>query len=110
MFTFKTAQKVYDIAGIKVGGQPGENPPLMITSMFHNKDKIIVDRKGNFDRQRAREIIENQERLSEVTGIPSMVAMVANSPEEAKLYIDFFLETTEMPFGIDMWVAEQRAK
>jgi tetrahydromethanopterin S-methyltransferase subunit H len=39
-----------------------------------------------------------------------MVAMVANSPEEAKIYIDFFLETTTMPFGIDMWVAEQRAK
>jgi len=35
---------------------------------------------------------------------------VANSPEEAKIYIDFFLETTDMPFGIDMWVAEQRAK
>lgn len=110
MFTFKTAQKTYDISGIKVGGQPGENPPLMITSMFHNKDKIVVDRKGNFDRQRAKEIIENQEKMSEVTGIPSMVAMVANSPEEAKTYIDFFLETTRMPFGIDMWVAEQRAK
>lgn len=110
MFTFKTAQKTYEISGIKVGGQPGENPPLMITSMFHNKDKIVVDRKGNFDRQRAKEIIENQEKMSEVTGIPSMVAMVANSPEEAKTYIDFFLETTGMPFGIDMWVAEQRAK
>lgn len=110
MFTFKTVQKVFDIAGIKVGGQPGENPPLMITSMFHNKDKIVVDRKGNFDRQLAKEIIENQKKMSEITGIPSMVAMVANSPEEAKIYIDFFLETTDMPFGIDMWVAEQRAR
>jgi tetrahydromethanopterin S-methyltransferase subunit H len=110
MFTFKTQQKVFDLAGIKIGGQPGENPPLMITSMFHNKDKIVLDRKGNFDRQRAVEIIRKQEEMSDITGIPSMVAMVANSPEEAKIYIDFFLETTSMPFGIDMWVAEQRAK
>ncbi|MGD0282123.1 MAG: tetrahydromethanopterin S-methyltransferase subunit H [Dissulfurispiraceae bacterium] len=110
MFSFKTKQKVFDIGGIKVGGQPGENPPLMITSMFHNKDKIVRDRKGNFDRQRAIEIIEKQTVMSEITGIPSMVAMVANSPEEAKIYIDFFLETTSMPFGIDMWVAEQRAR
>ncbi|HKN19011.1 MAG TPA: hypothetical protein VJW95_04375, partial [Dissulfurispiraceae bacterium] len=110
MFTFKTKQKVYDFAGIKVGGQPGENPPLMITSMFHNKDKIVQDRKGNFDRQRAKEIIRKQEEMTDVTGIPSMVAMVANSPDEAKTYIDFFLETTAMPFGIDMWVAEQRTK
>jgi len=110
MFTFQTPQKVFNIGGIKIGGQPGENPPVMITSMFHNKDKIIQDRKGNFDRQKAKEIIKRQEELSAITGIPSMVAMVANSPEEAKIYIDFFLETSNMPFGIDMWVAEQRAK
>ncbi len=110
MFTFQTPQKVFNIGGIKIGGQPGENPPVMITSMFHNKDKIVQDRKGNFDRQKAKEIIKRQEDLSAITGIPSMVAMVANSPEEAKIYIDFFLETSNMPFGIDMWVAEQRAK
>ncbi|MGD0883458.1 MAG: tetrahydromethanopterin S-methyltransferase subunit H [Thermodesulfovibrionales bacterium] len=110
MFSFTKAQKIFDINGTKIGGQPGENPPLMISSMFHNKDKIVHDRKGNFDRARAKEIIKTQEELSHVTGIPGMVAMVANSPEEAKIYIDFFLETTDMPFGIDMWVAEQRAK
>ncbi len=110
MFQFKTAQKVFDFGGIKIGGQPGENPPLMISSMFHNKDKIVQDRKGNFDRERAKELIKKQEELSDITGVPGMVAMVANSPEEAKIYIDFFLETTNMPFGIDMWVAEQRAK
>jgi tetrahydromethanopterin S-methyltransferase subunit H len=110
MFSFTKAQKIFDINGIKIGGQPGENPPLMISSMFHNKDKIVHDRKGNFDRERAKEIIKKQEELSRVTGIPGMVAMVANSPEEAKIYVDFFLETTDMPFGIDMWVAEQRAK
>jgi len=110
MFTFEKEQKIFDLSGIKIGGQPGENPPLMISSMFHNKDKIVQDRKGNFDRTRAKEIIHQQEEMSRVTGIPGMVAMVANSPEEAKIYIDFFLETTDMPFGIDMWVAEQRAK
>ena len=110
MFRFQKAQKTFTFSGIKIGGQPGENPPLMISSMFHNKDRIVRDRKGDFDRERAKEIIKKQEELSEVTGIPGMVAMVANSPEEAKIYTDFFLETTNMPFGIDMWVAEQRAK
>lgn len=110
MFRFQTPQTVFDFNGIKVGGQPGENPPLMISSMFHNKDRIVRDRKGNFDREKAKEIILRQEELTRVTGIPGMVAMVANTPEEAKIYIDFFLETTGMPFGIDMWVAEQRAK
>lgn len=110
MFTFSKDQEVCNIGGYKVGGQPGENPPLLIASMFHNKDRILVDRKGNFDRKKAVELIRKQEELSKSTGIPAMVAMVANSPEEAKIYIDFYLETTDMPFGIDMWVAEKRAK
>ncbi len=110
MFHFKTEQKVFDLNKIKVGGQPGEHPPLQIASMFHNKDRILQDRKGNFDRERAKELIKKQEELSASTGIPSMVAMVANTADEAQIYIDFFLETTDMPFGIDMWVAEKRAK
>ncbi len=110
MFRFEREQKIFEIAGIKIGGQPGENPPLLISSMFHNKDRILQDRKGNFDRKKAKELIKKQEELSASTGIPSMVAMVANTPEEAQIYIDFFLETTNMPFGIDMWVAEKRAK
>ena len=110
MFRFKKDQKVFTLAGMKVGGQPGDNPPLLIASMFHNKDRIVTDRKGNFDRVKAAELIKTQETLSASTGIPSMVAMVANSAEEAKIYIDFFRETTKMPFGIDMWVAEKRAQ
>ncbi len=110
MFTFQKEQKVFNFNGIKIGGQPGENPPLMISSMFHNKDRILEDRKGNFDRKLATEIIRKQEEMTKLTGIPGMVAMVANTPEEAKIYVDFFLETTDMAFGIDMWVAEQRAK
>lgn len=110
MFSLTAKQKTFTIGNIKVGGNPGEHPPLLIASMFHNKDRILQDRKGNFDRQKANELIKKQEELSLSTGIPSMVAMVANSPEEAKIYIDFFLESTGMPFGIDMWVAEKRAK
>lgn len=110
MFRFSKEQKVFSIGDIKVGGQPGEYPPLLIASMFHNKDKILVDRKGNFDKRKAKELIKKQEELSASTGIPSMVAMVANTPEEARIYIDYYLENTNMPFGIDMWVAEKRAK
>ena len=110
MFRFSKEQKVCSIAGIKIGGQPGENPPLLIASMFHNKDVILEDRKGKFNRQKAKELIKKQEDLSTSTGIPSMVAMVANTPEEAQIYIDFYLETTSMPFGIDMCVAEKRAQ
>ena len=78
-FNSPKEQKINAIAGAKVGGQPGENPPLLIASMFHNKDKILTDRKGNFDRVRAIELIRQQEALTASTGIPGLVAMVANS-------------------------------
>jgi tetrahydromethanopterin S-methyltransferase subunit H len=111
MFRIEKEQKTFNIGGARIGGQPGENPPLLIASMFHNKDRILADRKsGDFDRARAVELIRKQEELSKATGIQSMVAMVANTAEEAREYVDFYLDTTDMPFGIDMWVADKRVK
>ncbi|HYQ47722.1 MAG TPA: hypothetical protein VEP69_01540, partial [Thermodesulfovibrionales bacterium] len=78
MFKFEKEQKVFNFSGIPVGGQPGENPPLMIASLFHNKDSVTkTDRKGNFDRERTKEMLKQMEQISEATGVPGMVAMVA---------------------------------
>ena len=47
-------QKVYDIAGVKVGGNVGENPTVMIRSIFYKGDKTVHDEKtGPFNRERA---------------------------------------------------------
>lgn len=109
IFTLKGEQKVCQIGPYKVGGAFGENPPLLISSMFHNGDKILESRKWHkFDHSKAVELIKKQEELSAQTGIPALVAMVANSTEEMKYYIDFFTEHSDLPFGIDMWVQEPR--
>lgn len=111
MFSLKTEQKVCRIGNLVVGGRPGENPPLLISSMFHKGDKILESRKGKkFDEEKAKEYIQTQERLSKETGIPAMVAMVATSADEMKAYIDFFTSVSDMPFGIDMWVQDARLK
>jgi len=41
MFNFKEEQKVYDIAGVKVAGNVGENPTIMIGSTFYKGDKTV---------------------------------------------------------------------
>ncbi len=106
---YTTEQKVCHIAGIKVGGQPGENPPLLIGSMFQKGDRLVESRKERkFDRAAASERIHEMERLSQETGVPGMVAMVATTPDEAKAYIDFFVNVTEMPFAIDIWTQDTR--
>lgn len=102
-------QRVCDIAGIKVGGQPGENPPLLLGSMFQKGDRLIESRKKRrFDRAGAAERIRTMERLSDETGVPGMVAMVANTSDEMKEYVDFFMDVSDRPFAIDIWVQNTR--
>ena len=109
MILYNTPQKVCNIGGVKVGGQPGENPPLLIGNMFQKGDKIIENRKeGKFDRKAAEEKIRELERLTQETGVPGLVAMVANSLDEMKNYIDFFTSVTKMPFAIDIWMQKTR--
>jgi tetrahydromethanopterin S-methyltransferase subunit H len=109
MFRYRLAQKVCNIGGIKVGGQPGENPPLLIGSMFQKGDILLESRKeGKFNKKAAIERIREMERLAEETGVPGMVAMVANTLDEMKNYIDFFTGVSEMPFAIDIWVQKTR--
>ncbi len=100
---FCVESKVVEIGGIKIGGK-GENPVVLVGTMFYTGHKIVEKRKeGKFDKKRAEELINMQETLSEETGIPSMLDIVALSEEEFRKYIDFVAEVTEMPFMIDAW-------
>jgi len=109
MFRFKRQQKVVEIGSVRVGGQPGENPTLLIGSIFHKGDALIQSRKDQrFDRDKAEELIKGQERLSRETGLPCMLDIVANSGEEFKAYIDFVTQVTDVPFAIDAWMLKPK--
>lgn len=109
MLKYEREQKVFNIGSIKVGGQPGENAPLLIGNMFQRGDTIIESRKEcRFNEKEARERIREIERLSLETGVPGMIAMVANTPDEIKTYIDFFTGVTDMPFAVDIWAQKTR--
>ncbi len=109
MLRFKKEQRVCHIGSIKVGGQPGENPPLLIGNIFQKGDGLIESRKERkFDRQKAGERLQEMERLSQETGLPAMLAMVANSADEMKAYIDFYVSATALPFAIDIWMPQTR--
>ncbi|MGD0235869.1 MAG: tetrahydromethanopterin S-methyltransferase subunit H [Syntrophorhabdales bacterium] len=109
MFRYERDQTVCTIGGMKVGGQPGERAPLLIGNMFQKGDLILESRKeGRFDRKAAEERIREVERISQETAVPCLIAMVANSEEEMKGYIDFFTSVTDMPFAIDIWQQKTR--
>lgn len=109
MLTLSREQKVFQLGKWKIGGQPGNNPPLLIASMFHNGDRILESRKERkFDHVKATEYVKRMEELSDQTGVPALVAMVANSTDEMKNYVDFYTGISDRPFGIDMWVEKPR--
>lgn len=109
MFRYNLEQTVCNIGGIKVGGQPGENPPLLIGNMFQKGDIILESRKqGKFNKSEAEKRIREVERNIKETGIPGMIAMVANTEDEMKTYIDFYVSVTDMPFAIDIWMQKTR--
>jgi tetrahydromethanopterin S-methyltransferase subunit H len=101
MFKFKEKQKIFEIGGVKVGGQPGELPTVLIPSIFYMGHKIIADEKlGIFDKAKAEELIKKCEDLSDLTTNPFMLDITGLNEEAFNKYIDFVAETTDAPFLI----------
>jgi tetrahydromethanopterin S-methyltransferase subunit H len=109
VFKFNSKQTVYDIGGVKVGGEVGENPTVMIGSIFYRGDKIIKDEKtGDFDKEKAREIISKVEEMSSRTGLSAVLDVVCTYAETARGYLEFAADTTHMPLSVDA-VSEEAA-
>jgi len=101
-FKFEEKQKVFDIAGIKVGGQLGEYPTVLIGSIFYDGHRIVKNAaKGEFDKNQARSLIKKHEELSDKTGNPFILDVVGATAEALIKYVDFVSATTNAPFLID---------
>ncbi len=102
MFTFEADQDVYDIAGTKIGGQPGEHPTAMVGSIFYKGDPVLEDPKtGEFDEDAAEDAIRKVEKLSERTGNPAILDVIGDSPEALIKHVDFVAEVTDLPMFMD---------
>jgi tetrahydromethanopterin S-methyltransferase subunit H len=109
VFMFKAEQKVFDISGLKIGGQPGQFPTVMIGSIFYHGDRILTDeRTGTFDRNKAEEILTVEEDVSASTGNPRIVDICASWPDAFHKCIDFVASTIGSPFALDGTTAEVR--
>nr|MDO8043654.1 tetrahydromethanopterin S-methyltransferase subunit H [Candidatus Baldrarchaeota archaeon] len=99
---FDKTQEIFTIYNVKVGGQPGELPTVLIGTIFYEGHKIVKDpMKGDFDREKAETLLKKQEELSEITGNPYMTDIVGLSEEAIIKYIDFVADVTDAPFLID---------
>ncbi len=95
-------QKVVDICGVKVGGQPGEYPTVLAGTMFYAGHKIVKDEeKGEFDEEKAEELIKMEEELADETGNPMMAHIMAESEEAMIRYLDWVADVTDAPIIVD---------
>ncbi len=101
-FKFNTQQKIYDLAGAKIGGQPGENPTFLIGSIFWLGQKMVTDaNKGIFDAKAAEQIINTCQIQSDITGVKFALDIVGTTDAAFEKYIDFVPKHTDAPLMLD---------
>ena len=102
MFRFKREQRMINLAGVRMGGQPGELASVLCGTIFYQGHKIVEDEeRGLFDRAAAERLICRQAELSEETGCPSILHIYARSSEAFVRYLDFAENVWSGPFIID---------
>ena len=107
MFDYGVDQKTYEIFGVKIGGVPGLAPTVMVGSMFYKGHGIVEDPvKGLFDLVEAEKQIRVAEEMTDKTGLPSMLDLVAENSKAACRYMDFVVDASKMPIMLDV-IAEE---
>lgn len=102
MHKFVHEQKVCNVGGVEVGGQPGERPMVLIGSMFFAGHRIVRDPvTGLFDTDKARALLELEAKVSKATGNPRIIDVIGDTAEALIGYIDFVAKHTESPILVD---------
>ncbi len=103
MYIFEKEQMIFEIGGIKIGGQPGETPTVLAGTIFYEGQKKIHkdSKEGTFDWQIAENLIHTQNEFSDETGIPCLIHVFGKTPQAIEKYIDFITEITDSPFLLD---------
>jgi len=110
MFRFNKEQSVVNVAGVKLGGQPGELPSVLCGTIFYQGHNIVEDHnRGVFDRKAAEGLIARQAELSLETGCPGILHIYSRSIEAFSRYLDFVDGVWTGPFIIDSADAATRA-
>lgn len=102
MFRFSREQTVCNIAGVRIGGQPGENPAALAGTIFYHGHRIVKDESaGTFDLSRAEALIAGQQEISDITGNPCLVHIFARTVQAFERYLDFVTSIYDGPVIAD---------
>ena len=90
---FKVQQLAIEIGGVKIGGQPGDNPTLLVGSIFYHGDKLLVDEvKGIINKELSRKVIEDALSIAEEYGLYFALDVIFPTPESVDNILPFVSE------------------
>ena len=102
MRRFSAEQRVYDVAGVEVGGQPGQRPTVLVGSIFFSGHRIVSDPlKGTFDRDKARVLLEQEAEAADRTGNPRFIDVIGDTGQALINYIEFVAAHSDAPILVD---------
>ena len=95
MFSFTKEQKIFDISGIKIGGQPGVYPTVLFGGLFFKDRPNFIN---------AKEQLQSMLNLSKKTGNPTIPDFFIRKEQYIKDILNFILKTLpkDHPFSIDI--------
>ncbi len=102
MLEFESEQKIVQIGNIKLGGQPGENPIVMIGTVFYAKHAALLDEKtGKIDKNLIERELNEFTELIEDTQLQGIIDVVGSYPEALVKECEFIANNVEYPFLVD---------
>ncbi|MCD6196179.1 MAG: tetrahydromethanopterin S-methyltransferase subunit H [Staphylothermus sp.] len=100
MYDTWTGQVKIRIGKHMLGGLPGENPAWLIGSIFYLGDKILLNEKGEFDKQQVKKKIEEAINIASDHGLVFGLDVVLPSMESVENIMSFVSEY-DIPLFLD---------
>lgn len=110
MWQTQAEQKRYTFGKVSIGGALGENPTVLVGSIFYHKQKSIDfnEETGEFNHSEAERLVKTQEEFSDKTGLPCMLDVVIPSKKWIGKVLDFVDSVGTTPIFLDAPSAEIR--
>ena len=109
MFVFKRNQTIIDIGGVQFGGQPGDNPTVLVGGVFFRGQSIINNaQKGTFHEELLIQWIQQMEEMMALTALPSFLQIYGSTPIAIINHISWIVDHWEGPFTFESINPETR--
>jgi tetrahydromethanopterin S-methyltransferase subunit H len=99
---YELEQRVIDIGNVKLGGQPGENPPAMIGTVFYANHAALLDEKtAKIDKKLVEQELNEFIEIIEDTEMQGIIDIVGSYPEALTKECEYVSEIVDVPFLVD---------